>query len=205
MSIIEGAIKFMHSGFSEHKELFKNLSKSQNPHTLFIGCSDSRVVPSLITSTLPGELFVVRNIANIVPKYRLKDEYLASTSAIVYAIMSLEVENIVICGHSDCNGCAAIYDDKKLQNMPSVARWLEQLNEVKNEILNSNSSADERGWLTERLCVLQSMENIRTYPQVNEREKNGLLRIYGWHYIIQTGEVYSYENEEFILLNKGRK
>lgn len=205
MSIIEGAIKFMHSGFSEYKELFKNLSKSQNPHTLFIGCSDSRVVPSLITSTLPGELFVVRNIANIVPKYRLKDEYLASTSAIVYAIMSLEVENIVICGHSDCNGCAAIYDDKKLQNMPSVARWLEQLNEVKHEILNSNSSADERGWLTERLCVLQSMENIRTYPQVNEREKNGLLRIYGWHYIIQTGEVYSYENEEFILLNKGRK
>lgn len=200
MSIIEGAIKFMHSGFSEYKELFKNLSKSQNPHTLFIGCSDSRVVPSLITSTLPGELFVVRNIANIVPKYRLKDEYLASTSAIVYAIMSLEVENIVICGHSDCNGCAAIYDDKKLQNMPSVARWLEQLNEVKNEILNSNSSADERGWLTERLCVLQSMENIRTYPQVNEREKNGLLRIYGWHYIIQTGEVYSYENEKFILL-----
>lgn len=200
MSIIEGAIKFMHSGFSEYKELFKNLSKSQNPHTLFIGCSDSRVVPSLITSTLPGELFVVRNIANIVPKYRLKDEYLASTSAIVYAIMSLKVENIVICGHSDCNGCAAIYDDKKLQNMPSVARWLEQLNEVKNEILNSNSSADERGWLTERLCVLQSMENIRTYPQVNEREKNGLLRIYGWHYIIQTGEVYSYENEKFILL-----
>lgn len=205
MSIIEGAIKFMHSGFSEHKELFKNLSKSQNPHTLFIGCSDSRVVPSLITSTLPGELFVVRNIANIVPKYRLKDEYLASTSAIVYAIMSLKVENIVICGHSDCNGCAAIYDDKKLQNMPSVARWLEQLNEVKNEILNSNSSVDERGWLTERLCVLQSMENIRTYPQVNEREKNELLRIYGWHYIIQTGEVYSYENEEFILLNKGKK
>ena len=205
MSIIEGAIKFMHSGFSEYKELFKNLSKSQNPHTLFIGCSDSRVVPSLLTSTLPGELFVVRNIANIVPKYRLKDEYLASTSAIVYAIMSLKVENIVICGHSDCNGCAAIYDDKKLQNMPSVARWLEQLNEVKNEILNSNSSVDERGWLTERLCVLQSMENIRTYPQVNEREKNGLLRIYGWHYIIQTGEVYSYENEEFILLNKGRK
>lgn len=200
MSIIEGAIKFMHSGFSEHKELFKNLSKSQNPHTLFIGCSDSRVVPSLITSTLPGELFVVRNIANIVPKYRLKDEYLASTSAIVYAIMSLEVENIVICGHSDCNGCAAIYDDKKLQHMPSVARWLEQLNEVKSEILNSNSSVDERGWLTERLCVLQSMENIRTYPQVNEREKNGLLRIYGWHYIIQTGEVYSYENEKFILL-----
>lgn len=205
MSIIEGAIKFMHSGFSEYKELFKNLSKSQNPHTLFIGCSDSRVVPSLITSTLPGELFVVRNIANIVPKYRLKDEYLASTSAIVYAIMSLKVENIVICGHSDCNGCAAIYDDKKLQNMPSVARWLEQLNEVKNEILNSNSSVDERGWLTERLCVLQSMENIRTYPQINEREKNGLLRIYGWHYIIQTGEVYSYENEEFILLNKGKK
>ena len=139
MSIIEGAIRFMHTGFNEHKELFNELKQTQNPHTLFIGCSDSRVVPTLITQTLPGELFVVRNMANIVPKYRLKDEFLATTSAIDYAIIALNVENIVVCGHSNCGGCEAIWHPKKLENMPSVANWLRQLYDVKHEIQNSDA------------------------------------------------------------------
>ncbi|MDY4445654.1 carbonic anhydrase [Campylobacter sp.] len=202
MSIIEGAIRFMHTGFNEHKELFNELKQTQNPHTLFIGCSDSRVVPTLITQTLPGELFVVRNMANIVPKYRLKDEFLATTSAIDYAIIALNVENIVVCGHSNCGGCEAIWHPKKLENMPSVANWLRQLDDVKREIQNSDAPLEERAWLTERLCILQSLENLRTFPQVKEREEKGELRLFGWHYIIETGEVFSYKNGEFILLNK---
>lgn len=205
MSIIEGAIRFMHTGFNEHKELFNELKQTQNPHTLFIGCSDSRVVPSLITQTLPGELFVVRNMANIVPKYRLKDEFLATTSAIDYAIIALNVENIVVCGHSNCGGCEAIWHPKKLENMPSVANWLRQLDDVKHEIQNSDAPLEERAWLTERLCILQSLENLRTFPQVKEREERGELRLFGWHYIIETGEVFSYKNGEFILLNKEQK
>ena len=205
MSIIEGAIRFMHTGFNEHKELFNELKQTQNPHTLFIGCSDSRVVPTLITQTLPGELFVVRNMANIVPKYRLKDEFLATTSAIDYAIIALNVENIVVCGHSNCGGCEAIWHPKKLENMPSVANWLRQLDDVKREIQNSDAPLEERAWLTERLCILQSLENLRTFPQVKEREEKGEIRLFGWHYIIETGEVFSYKNGEFILLNKEQK
>lgn len=205
MSIIEGAIRFMHSGFAEHKELFTELKQAQNPHTLFIGCSDSRVVPTLITQTLPGELFVVRNVANIVPKYRLKDEFLATTSAIAYAIIALNVENIVVCGHSNCGGCEAIWHPKKLENLPSVANWLRQLDDVKHEIESSNAPLEERAWLTERLCILQSLENIRTFPQVAEREAQGKLKLFGWHYIIETGEVFSYKDGEFILLNKEQK
>lgn len=203
MPIIEGAIKFMEKGFDEHKELFSSLKHTQNPHTLFIGCSDSRVVPSLITSTLPGELFVVRNVANIVPKYRLKDEYLATTSAISYALFALNVENIVICGHSNCGGCEAIWKPEKLGKMPSVRNWLKQLEDVKAEILKSGAPKEEYAWLTERLCILQSMENIRTFPDVEALESTGKLKIYGWHYMIETGEVFSYENGEFVLLNKG--
>lgn len=202
MSIIEGAIRFMHTGFNEHKELFNELKQTQNPHTLFIGCSDSRVVPTLITQTLPGELFVVRNVANIVPKYRLKDEFLATTSAIAYAIIALNVENIVVCGHSNCGGCEAIWHPKKLENMPSVANWLRQLDDVKHEIQSSDAPLEERAWLTERLCILQSLENIRTFPEVKEREAAGTLKLFGWHYIIETGEVFSYKDGEFILLNK---
>ena len=81
-NIINGAVKFMEEDFLEHKELFERLGNKQSPHTLFIGCSDSRVVPNLITNTLPGELFVVRNIGNIVPHYRISEEFLATTSAI---------------------------------------------------------------------------------------------------------------------------
>lgn len=205
MSIIEGAIRFMHTGFNEHKELFNELKQAQNPHTLFIGCSDSRVVPTLITQTLPGELFVVRNVANIVPKYRLKDEFLATTSAIAYAIIALNVENIVVCGHSNCGGCEAIWHPKKLENMPSVANWLRQLDDVKHEIEKSDAPLEERAWLTERLCILQSLENLRTFPEVKEREAKGKLRLFGWHYIIETGEVFSYKDGEFILLNKEQK
>ncbi len=195
----------MEENFIEHKKLFEDLSKKQAPHTLFIGCSDSRVVPNLITNTLPGELFVVRNIANIVPHYRLVDEFLATTSAIDYAIIALNVENIVVCGHSNCGGCEAIWHPKKLENMPSVANWLRQLDDVKHEIQNSDAPLEERAWLTERLCILQSLENLRTFPQVKEREEKGELRLFGWHYIIETGEVFSYKNGEFILLNKEQK
>lgn len=206
MAVIEGAIKFMHKGFNEHKELFGELKNTQNPHTLFIGCSDSRVVPTLITQTLPGELFVVRNVANIVPRYRLNDEYLATTSAISYALFALNVENIVICGHSNCGGCAAIWTPEKLGKMPSVRNWLKQLSNVKDmvetEMKGEHLPDEERAWLTERMCVLQSLDNIRTFPDVARLEQEGRLNIYGWHYIIETGEVFSYNGSEFELLKE---
>ena len=93
-SLLEGAIKFMEDGFLEHEELFKSLQHKQDPHTLFISCVDSRVVPNLITNCLPGELFMVRNIANIVPPYRVSEEFLATTSAIEYALELLNIKNI---------------------------------------------------------------------------------------------------------------
>ena len=135
----------------------------------------------------------------------VKGEFLATTSAIAYAIIALNVKNIVVCGHSNCGGCEAIWHPKKLENMPSVANWLRQLDDVKYEIQNSDAPLEERAWLTERLCILQSLENLRTFPQVKEREEKGELKLFGWHYIIETGEVFSYKNGEFILLNEEQK
>ena len=117
-NLISGAIKFMQEDFKEHEELFESLKNKQNPHTLFIGCSDSRVIPNLITNTGPGELFVIRNIANIVPPYRVGEDYLATTSAIEYALNSLHIKNIVVCGHSNCGGCNALYySDEELNKI----------------------------------------------------------------------------------------
>ena len=106
--LFKGHMKFRSEDFASHRELFQQLSRSHDPHTLFIGCSDSRVVPNLITQTHPGELFIVRNVANIVPPYRQTEEYVSTTSAIEYAMLVLKVDTVVICGHSNCGGCAAM-------------------------------------------------------------------------------------------------
>ena len=97
----EGAVSFRQKDFDKHKSLFGDLSSSQKPHTLFIGCSDSRLVPSLITSTIPGELFIIRSVANIIPPYKKGVNFPAISSAIEYAVLALEVENIIVCGHHD--------------------------------------------------------------------------------------------------------
>lgn len=203
--IINGAVKFMEEDFLSHKELFESLGDKQAPHTLFIGCADSRVVPNLITNTLPGELFVVRNIGNIVPHYRVSEEFLSTTSAIEYAINILEIKNIIVCGHSNCGGCMALYNDELLQKVPTVKRWLMLINDIKEEVLKYSSIIGaKRSWITERLNIINSTENLRTFPFVDEKINRGELKIYGWHYIIETGELYYYDEvvKNFKLIQK---
>ncbi|TRO79342.1 carbonic anhydrase [Trichloromonas acetexigens] len=195
--LFNGYMKFMAEDFERHRQLFQDICRKQNPHTLFIGCSDSRVVPNLITQTDPGELFIVRNIANIVPPYRQTEEYVATTSVIEYAVLALEVDTIVICGHSNCGGCAALnLPPERLDHLPHVRKWLEVSREVKGRVdrLMTGDSPEEREWLTEQVNVLVQMKNLLTYPYVAERYRQGKLNIHGWHYIIETGEIYNFND-----------
>ncbi|RAX59263.1 carbonic anhydrase [Helicobacter monodelphidis] len=204
-NLSSGAVRFKEEIFEEHKELFGELSKGQQPHTLFIGCSDSRVVPNLITHTKPGELFTIRNIANVVPPYREANEFLATTSAIEYALQILRVKNIIVCGHSNCGGCSALYAPKEsFEKVPNVFHWLELLSSVKKQILKINPPSEAmRLWMTEQLNVKQQLNNLLTYPGVKERLKKGELNLQGWYYIIQSGEIFCYdlENQAFLPLN----
>ncbi|MCZ6168132.1 carbonic anhydrase [Campylobacter ureolyticus] len=197
----------MEKYFKENAELFKTLKDSQTPHTLFIGCSDSRVVPNLITNTKPGEMFVIRNIANIIPKYRVSDEFLATTSAIEYALYILNIKDIIICGHSNCGGCAALYyDESKFDKTPNVKTWLKSLDSVKAQVEALGlSNLKKKAWFVERLNIVNSIDNLLTYPGVKEGVKLGKIRIYGWHYIIETGSLFSYDmvTKDFELLNEG--
>lgn len=197
-----GIMEFRRQDFEDHKELFRQLGRQQKPHSLFIGCSDSRVVPNLITRTHPGELFVVRNIANIVPPYRETEEFVATTSAIEYAVLALNVDTIVVCGHSNCGGCAALNQpEESLRELPHVRKWLQVSKEVRGRVdrLMSGDSPEEREWLTERVNILVQMKNLLTYPYIKSRYKEGVLQVLGWHYIIETGEIFNFCDEKKVF------
>lgn len=196
-ALFNGVREFYRRDFEKHRDLFANISREQTPHTLFIGCSDSRVVPNMITKTLPGDLFVIRNIANIVPHYRATEEYVATTSAIEYAVMVLNVENIVVCGHSNCGGCNALLKEPhELDAIPHTKKWLELAGHVRDRVLSENIADPlEREWRAEQLNVIEQMNHLMTYPYIASRVRSGQLTILGWHYIIETGDVFNYSAE----------
>ncbi|MFH1121347.1 MAG: carbonic anhydrase [Bacteroidota bacterium] len=203
----EGAIRFRQNDFEANRQHFENLGREQNPHTLFIGCSDSRVVPSLITQTMPGELFIIRNIANLVPMYRESGEYLATTSAIEYAVLVLNVRNIIVCGHSNCGGCASLYDPpEKMAGIPHTRHWLELAMPVKEKVLSivGNTDLAAREWLTEQMNVVEQLGHLMTYPYIKDRVNSGTMRLIGWHYMIPTGNIYEYHGitGEFELIGE---
>lgn len=205
LKLLEGIVKFRQRDFEDHKDLFRELKDKQKPHTLFITCSDSRIDPCMITKTLPGELFIIRNVANIVPPCRVTDDYVATTSAIEYAVLALEVENIIICGHTNCGGCAAGLDPERSADLPHTRKWLELINPVRDKILAETPEEQKElsNWLMEQGNVVEQLKNLMTFPYIKERVETGKLTISGWHYVIETGEVLIYNNEsnKFLLAN----
>ena len=204
MKLLNNVIKFQENYFKEHKEIFQEMAKEQRPHTLFIGCSDSRVVPDVILHTKPGEVFVVRNIANIVPPYKEEaDSFRCTASIIEYAVQVLEVENIVICGHSNCGGCKALfYPEEKLNKLPYVKEWLKTNEDIKQRVLAKNLTPEEREFQTEQLNIVKQLENITTYPYIEEKLNKKKINLYGWYYVIETGDIFNYnfENQQFELI-----
>lgn len=204
-SLFEGVRKFTKEGFAKNKDFYSGLSRSQNPHTLFIGCSDSRLVPENITNTLPGELFVVRNIANVVPYYRESSEYLSTTSAIEFAVQVLGVSNIVVCGHSNCGGCKAVFlKPEQMEAIPHTRKWIELAcsKEVVQKLIKPHHSEQEIESIVEKANIVQQVKHLLTYPFIKERYDKGEMKIFGWYYNIGEGEVWNYnhDSEQFEVI-----
>lgn len=200
--LIEGIVKFKKEDFEAHRSLFTGLKAEQKPHTLFISCSDSRVDPNLITGTMPGELFIIRNIANLVPPYRETEEFVATTSAIEYAVLVLGVENIIVCGHSNCGGCAAcLKKDEELENIPHTRKWLEISHTVRDRVLREipEDEPEAREWMMEQANVVEQLKHLMSFPYIRSKVLQGSLTISGWYYIIETGEVYIYDRGQDIF------
>jgi carbonic anhydrase len=201
--LIPGLQKFHRKVFPQCRERFEQLADGQKPSTLFITCSDSRIVPELLTQTEPGELFVLRNAGNLVPPY--DSEYSGEAATIEYAVKALEIEHIIVCGHSHCGAITGVLRPELLQNLPAVERWLVHAERVRQEILSESLPADsDDDMLTMAIKgnVLVQLDHLRAYPSVADAIERGQLSLYGWFYRFETGEVYQFKNEkqQFISL-----
>ena len=191
----EGVRRFRTRIYPSRRELFRRLAESQNPRALFLTCADSRVIPSLITNTGPGELFVERNPGNIVPVY---DEVAVGVSAsIEYALTALRARHVIICGHSDCGAVHGMLHPTSLAHMPAVARWLDFAAEALLRLDREPDLADEaaRTARLTQLNVIAQMDNLMTHPCVRAALSADAVEIHGWVYDIEAGRVDAYNSE----------
>lgn len=192
--LVKGLREFKTNYFSTHTELFEQLAHGQKPRVLFISCSDSRVDPNLITQTEIGELFVIRNAGNIIPPYGAANG--GEGAAVEYAIHALGIEQIVVCGHSHCGAMKGLLQLEKLEEeMPLVYDWLKHAEATRRLVKENYKSYQTEELLEIAIAenVLTQIENLRTYPVVHSRLYQGKLKIYGWIYHIETGEVLAYD------------
>ncbi|MGD9648374.1 MAG: carbonic anhydrase [Pirellulales bacterium] len=193
--------------FQEHvlpaqRELFAQLARGQHPQALFITCSDSRVVPNLITNTELGELFLLRNVGNLVPAYHADT---SSAAAVEFAVAVLKVPAIVVCGHSKCGAMDALLHPEKVKSFPSLTDWLGHAEVTRRVVVENYAQLndDDRLNVAVQENVLAQLENLRTHPAVAVALAQKRLALYGWVYKFETGEVFTYspDLEQFVAVN----
>jgi carbonic anhydrase len=195
--LIRGLRDFKSSYFCAHEELFEQLSLGQKPRVLFITCSDSRIDPNLMTQAGLGELFVIRNAGNIIPPFGATNGGEGAT--IEYAVQALDIQQIIVCGHSHCGAMKGLMKLDSLQKeMPLVHDWLKYA-EATRQLVKDNYSNYEGEELLEIIIaenVLTQIENLRTYPVIRSKLHQGKLNIYAWIYQIESGEILAYDPQK---------
>ncbi len=208
--LIEGLRRFSAETFPAYREHYERLiAEGQKPRTLFIGCADSRVVPSMITGTGPGELFIVRNVGAFVPPHEPGGGYHATGAGIEFAVLALGVTDIVVCGHSHCGAVASLYAEPN-PAAPHITRWLELGHDARvdgwtrDDGAKPSSPDRETLFRTEQRSVAIQVERLMSYPCVAERVEAGKLSLHGWHYLMEEGRVLALdvEREAFVPLGE---
>lgn len=191
--LIEGLHHFQTAVFGTQQALFERLAQGQSPETLFITCSDSRINPNLLTQTEPGELFILRNAGNLVPPYGAAPGGEAAT--IEFAVAGLHVKDIILCGHSHCGAMKGLLDPPPRQDFPALTQWLAHAELTRRVVRDAYPDRDGADLLnvTIQENVLAQMENLRTHPVVASGLARGALKLHGWVYKIETGEVFAYQ------------
>ncbi len=191
--LVRGLHHFQSNHFNSNRELFEHLSKGQEPDTLMITCSDSRISPNLVLQTQPGELFILRNAGNIIPPYGAIRGGEAAT--VEYAIKALNVSHIVVMGHSHCGAMKGLMSMDSLDGMPSVAEWLEQASTTRQVVEECYPELEGQDLLNAAIKenVLTQMDNLRTHPSVAASLAKGSLLLHGWIYQIESGNILAFD------------
>ncbi len=196
LKLIAGFRRFRQKYFSGEHPLYNKLSLGQSPKTLIIGCSDSRVDPALISSADPGEIFVVRNVANLVPPYEPANlGFHGVSAAIEFAVVNLKVENIVILGHRQCGGIRALVAEQNKNQNSFVSRWMEIAAQAKENMLKKHAHLDfeEQCRECEMEGIVTSLENLKTFPFVREALSQRTLHLYGIYFDLEQGKLFEFD------------
>lgn len=195
-----GYRSFRTGRFEERKDQFKELvDTGQSPSIALVGCSDSRIDPGEILQADAGELFMVRNVANIVPPYQPDGRYHGTSAALEYAVKHLKVENVLILGHAYCGGIQSLFAEPSEDGSGDtfIPPWTEQVRTAHNKVLETmpDASHEEQSRACEQYAILQSLENLRSFPFIDERVSSGNLSLHGWHIDIRECILRTYNSE----------
>jgi len=193
--LIAGYNRFRKGYFLDNKENILQLAEGQSPRTAVISCCDSRVDPTIIFNATPGELFIVRNVANLVPACDNNGTPKGTSSALEFAVTGLEVSSIVILGHARCGGIKALMDREGDSTETFVDQWMMMADKTRKEIIAKNLPAEEGYIACEQGTIVQSLENLMTFPWIAERVNAGTLTLHGWYYDLHSAELIIYDPE----------
>ncbi len=204
--LIQGIVDFRKNLTEECRDMFAKLALGQKPDALFIACSDSRVVPNLFASTNPGDLFVLRNIGNLIPPATAPMRDNSALAVIEFSIHTLNVSNIIVCGHSECGAMKALTEGIDEHCCPNLDSWLKHGEESLLKVMQGatmNPALSQENQISQ-INVLQQMQHIASYPFIQERLKKKQLRIHGWWFDIAQADVYCYEESihQFVLIDE---
>ncbi|WP_368517052.1 carbonic anhydrase [Rhizobium sp.] len=193
-TLLNGYRNFMSGRYVDERERYRNLAElGQSPSTLVIACSDSRSAPEIIFDAGPGELFVIRNVANMVPPYEPDSNFHATSAALEFAVLSLKVSDIVVMGHGRCGGIRAALDPNAEPLSPGdfIGRWMALLKPAAEQIQSNDiMTQTERQTALERISIRNSLDNLRSFPEIRAREEEGKLSLHGAWFDISTGELW---------------
>jgi carbonic anhydrase len=192
--LLQGIKDFRANQLHEYREKFSKLAHGQAPDTLFVACCDSRVVPNTFASTDPGDLFVLRNIGNLIPPHGAADA-VSVEAAIEFSTSILNISYIVICGHSDCGAMRAFTENTVHTQGPAVEKWLSYAQPSYDTLLKTNPLPSDPHNLLSHINVIQQLEHLKTYPEVKSRIDSGKLSIHGWWFDLATADVSEYDEK----------
>jgi carbonic anhydrase len=194
-TLLHGYHRFRESAWSAQRARWSRLAEGQNPKVMIIACSDSRVDPAQIFDANPGEMFVVRNVANLVPPYEPDQGYHGVSAALEFAVTQLLVEEVIVMGHGFCGGCAAAltgqFDDAGPGEGGFIAHWIDMLGEAREKVRAEHPELDRAAFRAmEHEGVRISLANLRTFPWVRDREAAGALKLHGAFFAISDGVLH---------------